>query len=148
MKREIKFRGKSLDNGEWKYGSLLSIEDTCFIIEDGDFDFNYITEDHAFWFDCTEKEVNPDTVGQYTGLKDRDGKEIWEGDIVMVDYRDEDYPSPTFPFVVMFSDGAFCFAEDEESPWGTICDIDILEVVGNVHDNFDLLPCIKNESDN
>lgn len=64
--REIKFRGKRLDNGKWVYGYLA--------------DENYINDINTF--DLSSIEVDSDTVGQYTGLNDANGKEIYEGDII------------------------------------------------------------------
>lgn len=124
--RDIIFRGIGIKSREWVYGAYVPAmdEDDCdsIIDEQG--------EHHI---------VFSDTVGQYTGLQDKNGKEIWEGDIVMAETNDEDHPMSELPFVIVFSDGAFCIAEDEESPWAPIDTFMDMEVIGNIHDNPDLL---------
>lgn len=133
--REIKFRGKRLDNDAqtgpadgWVTGFYY--QDLC----EGEVR-HFIASCPCVW------EVDPATIGQYTELKDKNGSDIWEGDIVMAESRDEEYDNLLvgLPFLIMFSYGEFCIAEDEESPWVSISNLDILEVIGNIHDNPELL---------
>lgn len=124
--REIKFRGKRLDNGEWIYGDLVhTIKDTLILPTD------------EGW---NQYAVDPATVGQYTGVKGKDdGKEIYEGDIVDMEVFGEEDIYFHCPTLIIFIDGAFHIAEDEESVWAPICNICISEVISNIHDNPEFL---------
>ena len=76
MKLEnIKFKAKRIDNGKWVYGSL--IRSTTGIKERA-----YIVDNFSSMSDYSVISVDPSTVCQYTGMKDKNGKEIWEGDVV------------------------------------------------------------------
>lgn len=120
--RTIKFKGKRIDNGEWIYGSYVPHYNFFGTIKDE------MVDENGYLF-----EVAPSTVGQYTGLKDKNGKEIYEDDILL----DE---SGAYA-VVYYSMGSFCvdFGEGFDLQYFTDRIHEICYVVGNIHDNSELL---------
>ena len=123
--REILFRGKRVRDGEWEFGS--------FVLP------NFITVPMGEEIYGSEI-VDPETVGEYTGLTDKNGNRIFEGDIIEVD-RIYDTPQPRprrfeveweessgfFPLTVYGDNGDY------------FIDTDYCEVIGNIHDNPEFL---------
>lgn len=132
--REILFRGKLIDNGEWVYGSLISWADGSCSIESGKLDT-------PMW--C----VIPETVGQYTGLT-ANGKKIFEGDIVRgrhwTSYNDKN-PEDFHLWRVDWSEksGLITFVDSPTTKARMsihdFADFEEVEVIGNIHDNPELL---------
>lgn len=135
--REIKFRGKREDNGEWLVGDLLQVANEFFIApRDGDwFDFIPWERNNIFHMPSATYEVIPDTVGQFTGLIDKNGKEIYEGDILIE-------PSIfDLPRTVFWDHRFMRFGNISPSTCGYIAlhDYSKPEIIGNIHDNPELL---------
>ena len=120
--RTIKFRGKSILYDEWLYGDLVHSADNK--------RFGILVNDKYSYDEC---EVVPDTVGQFIGLYDCDGKEIYEGDIL-------DFNGLTVE--VRFVRGAFAFLVNgylDDELYGD-CRTDLFaKVIGNVYENPELL---------
>ena len=131
--REILFRGKRLDNGEWIEGSLLkvTIENQTFHLIFGD-SFAFDGKAVAAMSHCC---VDPDTVGQYTGLTDIIGQRNFEGDIVSI------LPDDGEIGVIEWADDEAMFMLEADG-WCANFDNYFsteLEVIGNIHDNPELL---------
>lgn len=126
MNREIKFRGRN-DRHGWLTGHYFVNRGVHFIAEDGIANPLYTWEDYS---------VDPETVGQYTGLKDRNGKEIYEGDLLK---------SGDVIFEVWWSEDTLCYMLDMVSPSkemaARMSDLNNtdMEVIGNRWDNLELL---------
>lgn len=150
MARVIKFRGKSVKTGEWLYGYLQKYQEThasrlC-----------VCAASVRTWSDALLYEVIPETIGQFTGLHDKNGKEIYEGDIVknkeiggygleyvgVVRYYENDCrfgiditATNKFSTRILFTKGE-CTINDGHC---TIKYTNEYEVQGNIHDNPELL---------
>lgn len=159
--KTIKFRGKRIDNKEWVYGYLYKLPlpkgEVCMILTQD----NIHLDDHlepkyhlafTLWADLFV--VDPTTIGQFTGLIDKNSKEIFEGDILLwtrknvhieghqpqdllykcVVYYDND--KCAFQFRCELSCGACvgCLDFDDDR-----ADESFVEVIGNIHDNPDLI---------
>ena len=136
--RTIKFRGKSVNN-------LHNINDESPFVKSGDWVFGYLVKECVLkdykpqpldFFSISAEtirgtylvKVDTETIGQFTGLYDRNGNEIYEGDIVKFDEYD-------WKYTVIFNYGAFKFRRDD-GLYFTIERDDIIDrVLGNIHDN-------------
>lgn len=123
--REVIFRGKSLDNGEWVHGDLQQWLDAV-----------YISSDNKGWYSKTNYLVNAVTVGQFTGLTDKNGTKIFEGDIIKRKWNG----GLSF-YKIVFDDELGAFVGKTAKGGFTIFDYDAvcLEVIGNIHDNPEFL---------
>lgn len=119
MNREIKFRGKSINSGKWVYAIL-----------------------HGFGMDWFDECVIESSIGQFTGLHDKNGKEIYEGDILRI-YDGKEY----FNIIVKWSKEAMafmaCYCDDNQFPLSWFSNLLSnqyeIEVIGNIYDNKELL---------
>lgn len=133
--RGILFRGKRADNGEW----------ACSRCPDGVLRSGVVIEDFV-----------PETVGQFTGLNDKNGTGIFEGDIIKSHYANA--KNAEFVEQVVFHNGRFCglYSNDGGKIFSPLADgvrhipqdktvyMDWCEVIGNVHDNPELIGGVEN----
>ena len=129
--REILFRGKKKPWGGWAEGSLVKMRDYYRISEKND---------------MISFGVETETIGQFTGLTDKNGKKIFEGDIVNIlgNQYVEDWKDVNYNALIAFLDGGFCAIDGTIEEHGfrryALARMDFtLEVIGNIHDNPELL---------
>lgn len=135
--REILFKAKRLDNGEWVEGNLITNERN----ENQKYIGYIFDERNGVIEDFDLVEVIPDTICQYTGLTDKNGRKVWENDICD---RKEKYPE-----IVTYNKGdwqldySYVFGKEMHTDACNlgfyVCERNCVEVVGNIFDNADLL---------
>lgn len=134
--REILFRGKRVDNSEWVYGSFTpSMNARSYITTDRicTYDASIVFADNDQY--ATFAKVNEETIGQYTGLTDKNGKKIFEGDILRI-RGDKEHPV----LIVFLDFGWVCVMERYKHYRHRLeNNSEKYEVIGNIHDNPELL---------
>lgn len=127
--REILFRGKDDLSSLWNIGSLVKLKD-----ENNNEQYHIVRQDKGYVI------ANPETVGQYTGLKDRNGIKIFEGDII------QNIANGFFGIVKWYDEhAAFVIhgINDNKTYWLFDNDFSKVRIVGNIYDNPELLE-VKN----
>ena len=131
--REILFRAKRIDNGNWVEGDLRQDRDLKTDYISG---WDYYATEGGLEREPFEYEIEPETLCQYTGLKDKNGKRIWENDIVRIENSmDEGIGNIKFCGGMWYADGKpnnslYDIVEYDEAD---------VEVIGNIFDNPELL---------
>ena len=152
--RTIKFRGKDIETGKWVYGFYVRLEDTFRKpIEGKERITNRIYTGSAdrcvapttgYDFSGDWYEVDQNTVGQFTGLYDCNGREIYEDDIVDLDYiiydpwDDAEESLEPMRCVVVYEDFGFRFKKEEDLSY-FLHDVKNIKVICNIHDNPELM---------
>lgn len=132
--REILFRGKRVDNSKWIFGGYAKCNNRHYILTDIDL----ISREWVF----KNIEVVSETVGQYTGLTDKNGKKIFEGDIVKLIFESYTHSWGDVGVVTEFC-GAYGTESADEKHFCAFINESVYtrsrEVIGNIHDNPELL---------
>lgn len=137
--REILFKGKRKDNGEWIEGSLITSINRAWISSEKTDPqrLRSISNTDAIW---RAIEIIPDTICRFTGRCDKNGKRIWENDILMA-HLDESYPEDVTYETVEWGMAGWVTRESGSTDRQYLdkFDLEHFEVVGNIFDNKELL---------
>lgn len=138
--REIKFRGQRKDNGGWVYGSLMQyvfLGDPMYLILDRGFDSE---PGQILSITMRTRKVLPKTVGQFCGLKNKNSKDVYEGDVVDVSMS---FEGGTLPHrgVIVYDEEHGAFGTKNEAGVTLLHNhcLHTLEVLGNIHENPELM---------
>lgn len=133
--RQIKFRAKCRFPDEWVYGSLMSWKD-------GRNSLYIYQEDTGYWIMI--RHISPDTIGQFTGLFDKNGREIYEGDIINI--HDSHETCGIVEYRINAAAFVLCRDKVKNRHKGDGIDYQLYagrqkryEIIGNIHDNPELL---------
>lgn len=151
--REILFRGKCTDTGRWYEGQYIHLHKTTYCVKEDydrypDNDIHQIVFEHMTDWGLPNQyfraDVIPETVGQYTGLTDKNGKKIFEGDVVRYTERRLGGEDVSVANIVEFIEGAFAVHHYFLNHWlrdvaGGSARLSNIEVIGNIHDHPELL---------
>lgn len=128
-----KFRGIEIGTNKMVYGNLIQNNDATFIVEKEE--FSYI----GYCNDCDRPYINqykvqPETIGQYSGINDIQGNELYKGDIVEREFME--FGKDNFIGVVNFVDGAFIIENEElEESHFLFSETDVNKKIGSIHEN-------------
>ena len=125
-----KFRGKRIDDGEWVYGFFISYDKLSYIFND------HIADAVGESDSLNESEVDPETVGEYIGIPDKNGKEIYEGDRCKYSNSEGEHGIGK----IEYWEGSFVVCWESLNKPGIVTSLYYLgcgeewEVVGNIHE--------------